>query len=112
MRHTSIIKPCKKCEILVNDKFITTFLEKTNIFNEFFNLYQTLVLLRNPVHIIQKTGYANKAYDYDSISIKMLKLSNAFIIRHFTIIFQGCLKSGRYPDDWKKKNIVSIHKKY
>ena len=41
----------------------------------------------------------------------MLKLSSPFIIKPLSIIFQNCLKSGIFPDDWKKGNIVLAHKK-
>ena len=42
----------------------------------------------------------------------MVKLSSPFIvIKPLSIIFQNCLKSGIFPDDWKKGNIVLAHKK-
>ena len=53
----------------------------------------------------------NKAHGYDGISMRMLKLSSPFIIKPLSIIFQNCLKSGILPDDWKKGNIVLVHKK-
>ena len=40
----------------------------------------------------------------------MLKLSSPSI-KPLSIIFQNCLKSGIFPDDWKKGNIVLAHKK-
>ena len=41
----------------------------------------------------------------------MLKLSSPPIIKPFSIIFQNSLKSSIFPDDWKKRNIVTAHKK-
>ena len=41
----------------------------------------------------------------------MLKLSSPSIIKPLSIIFQNCLKSSTFPDDWKKGNIVPVHKK-
>ena len=55
--------------------------------------------------------HANKVHRYDGISIRMLNLSSPSIIKPRSIIFQNCLKSGILPDDWKKGNIVSVHKK-
>ena len=41
----------------------------------------------------------------------MLKLSSPSIIKPLSIIFPNCLQSAIFPDDWKKGNIVPIHKK-
>ena len=54
---------------------------------------------------------ANKAHGYDGISIRMLKLSSPTMIKPLSIIFQNCLQSGIFLDDWKKGNIVPVHKK-
>ena len=54
---------------------------------------------------------ANKARRYDGTSIRMLELSSRSIIKPISIIFQNCLKSSIFPDDWKKRNIVPVLKK-
>ena len=124
----TIIQP-----LLVNDKFITNFLEKANLFNEFFSkqhqsLQNNSTLSKHSTYhtenrlnditfgnekllkIIQSLD-ANKARGYDGISIRMLKLSSLSIVKPLSIIFQNCLKSSTFPDDWKKGNIVPVHKK-
>ena len=124
----TIIQP-----LLVNDKFITNFLEKANLFNEFFSkqhqsLQNNSTLPKHSTYhtenrlnditfgnekllkIIQSLD-ANKARGYDGISIRMLKLSSLSIVKPLSIIFQNCLKSSTFPDDWKKGNIVPVHKK-
>ena len=53
----------------------------------------------------------NKAHGYDSISLRMLKLNSSSIIKRLSIIFQNCLKSSTFPDDWKKRITVQLHKK-
>ena len=118
--------------LLVND-FITNFLEKANLFNEFLskqcqplqnnstlpksNTYHTENRLNDItfeneklLKIIQSLD-ANKARGYDGISIRMLKLGSPSIIKPLSIIFQNCLKSSTFADDWKKGNIVPVHKK-
>ena len=88
--------------LLVNDKFITNFLEKANLFNEFFskqcqplqnnstlpksNTYHTENRLNDItfdneklLKIIQSLD-ANKAHRYDSISTRMLKLSSPLMM--------------------------------
>ena len=119
--------------LLVNDNFITNFLEKANLFNEFFskqcqplqnnstlpksNTYHTETRLNDItfdneklLKIIQSSD-ANKAHGYDGILIRMLKLGSPSIIKPLSIIFQNCLKSSTFPDDWKKGNIVPVYKK-
>ena len=113
-----------------------TFLKKLTYSNEFFsrkcqllqnnstppksNSYHTENRLNNLnsitfdneklLKIIQSLD-ASKAHGYDGISIRKLKLSIPSIIKPLSIIFQNCLKSGIFPYDWKKGNIVPVHKK-
>ena len=119
--------------LLVNNNFITNFLEKANLFNEFFsnqcqplqnnstlpksNMYHTEDRLNDItfdneklLKIIQSLD-ANKAHGYDGILIRILKLGSRSIIKPLSVIFQNCLKSSTFPDDWKKGNIVPVHKK-
>ena len=41
----------------------------------------------------------------------MLKLCNLTITKSLSIIYKNCLQQGVFPDDWKKGNIISVHKK-
>ena len=107
--------------LLVNDKLVTNFLEKANLFNEFFskqcqplqnnstltksNTYQTENRLNDItfdneklLKIIQSLD-ANKAHGYDGVSIRMLELSSPSIIKPLSNVFQNFLKSGTFPDD-------------
>ena len=45
------------------------------------------------------------------ISICILKLCGKAISRPLNIIFKTCLNTGKFPSEWKKGNVVSIHKK-
>ena len=47
----------------------------------------------------------------DDISIRMLKLSQKSILKPLKLIFENCLRTRLFPDQWKKANIVPIHKK-
>ena len=119
--------------LLVNGNFITNFLEKANFFNECFSKQcqplqnNSTVPKSNTYHaenrlnditfdnekllkIIQSLD-ANKAHGYDGISIRMLKLGSPSIIKPLSIIFQNCLKSSTFPDDWKRGNIMPVYKK-
>ena len=45
------------------------------------------------------------------ISIRMLKLCDRSICKPLSIIFKSCLTQGIFPSEWKKANVVPIHKK-
>ena len=52
----------------------------------------------------------NKAHGHDKISIWMLKLCGDSLCRPLELIFKD-LTNGLFPSDWKKDNIVPVHKK-
>ena len=53
----------------------------------------------------------NKAHGHDMLSIRMIKLCGNSICKPLSIIFNDCLNKGKFPHEWKKANIVPIHKK-
>ena len=53
----------------------------------------------------------NKAHAHDMITIRMIKLCEISICRPLKLIFQSCLESGKFPTEWKKANVVPVHKK-
>ena len=53
----------------------------------------------------------NEAHEWDDISIRLIKLygkSTAFLLK---LLFQSSLEEALVPVDWKKGNIVPVHKK-
>ena len=45
------------------------------------------------------------------ISIPMMKLCGKSICKPIDLIFQGKIKQGKFPTEWKKANVVPVHKK-
>ena len=45
------------------------------------------------------------------ISIHMLKLCGKSICKTLDLSFQSCIKQGKFRTEWKKANIVPVHKK-
>ena len=45
------------------------------------------------------------------ISICMLKLCGKSICKPLELIFQSCIKQRKFPTEWKKANVVPVHKK-
>ena len=60
--------------------------------------------------IIQKLD-PNKAHGHDVISIRMLKICGNSIYKPFQLIFRSCIENGKFPYEWKKADVVSVHKK-
>ena len=53
----------------------------------------------------------NKANGHDEISIKMLKLCGCSVFRPLQIICKSYSDRGKFPQQWGKANIVSLHEK-
>ena len=127
-KKTPIILP-----LLVNNSLISNFREKANIFNNFFvqqcqPAASNSILPTNQVFYIQNRlrGFdtncgkilklinglnPHKAHRHDGISIRMLKLFNLTIPKPLSVIYKNCLQQGVFPDDWKKGNVIPVHKK-
>ena len=55
---------------------------------------------------------SNKAHGHDSISIRMLKLCGPLITKPLSFLFSNCLRDGVFPNEWKKANVIPVHKKW
>ena len=44
------------------------------------------------------------------ISIRMVKICDEFVCKLWTLFFESCLESGKFPVEWKKVNVFPIHK--
>ena len=64
----------------------------------------------NIAKIIRKL-YPNKAHGHDDISIRMLKIYGSSIYKPLEMIFKLCIETGVFPSQWKRGNIIPIHKK-
>ena len=45
------------------------------------------------------------------ISNCLLKLCSKSIFKLLDLIFQSCIKQGKFPTEWKKANVAPVHKK-
>ena len=53
----------------------------------------------------------NKAHGFDGISIRMLKFCLTSISKPLNILFNNSVINECFPNEWKKANIISVHKK-
>ena len=105
---------------------------KANIFNDYFSsqcsliandstlpeLYfttdsrlQNVIFNHDNIAKIIKNLNPAKAHGWDGISIKMIKMCEQTITIPLFIIFKKAILTGIFPDNWKKGNIVPVHKK-
>ena len=71
---------------------------------------QTLFGKTDVTKLIKALG-VSKAHSHDEILVKMIKICDDSIAHPLTLIFQNSLAAGIFANDWKKANIVPIHKK-
>ena len=53
----------------------------------------------------------SKTYGHDKISICIIKICSASIWEPLKFIFNHGIDNGIYPYEWKKANVLPIHKK-
>ena len=116
-----------------NGNFITDFRQKAELFNSFFPEHYSILLNSSKLStnlaprtdqsitfinfsqddilkIIQNLN-PNKAHGPDKISIRMIKICGKSLCKPLEMIFKSCIKKGEYPSEWKKANVVPVHKK-
>ena len=118
--------------LLENGLFITDFIEKAQLFNDYFILQCTTTdtVSELPQHIPVPTSLINdfniseekilniirslnpnKAYGWDEISIRMIEISDVSLLTPLKIMFTNCLRHVVSPEMWKCANVVPVHKK-
>ena len=118
--------------LLENGLFVTDFVGKAQIFNDYFILQCTTIDTGSevPQYILVATTMINdfiisdekilniiqslnshKAHGWDEISMRMRKLNDAALVIALKIIFINCLRCGIFPQIWKCANVVPVHKK-
>ena len=118
--------------VLVNCELVLDFEQKPNLFNKYFASqctpikngsklpsfsYKTKKILTScdirDDHILPIINNLNvdKAHEWDQLSIRMIKTCCDAITFPLKLIFKSMINDGVSPDDWKKSNVVPIHKK-
>ena len=119
--------------LLVGNKFVTDVQTKANIFNKFFAEHCTpftndSVVPVNQIFLTQsRLNYINfnedeilkitralnihKAHGHDDISIRMIKICDKSLLKPLILLFANSTKLSCYPGNWKRSNIVPVHKK-
>ena len=96
------------CSILRNKSELPGTLSKKKKMRESLT---TIDFSNNDIVKIIRNLDPNKAHGHDMISIRMVKICDDSICKPLKLIFQSCLESGKFPSEWKKANLVPIHKR-
>ena len=71
----------------------------------------TLNFSNNDIERIIQNLDPNRAHGHDKISICMTKICSKSICKPLQFIFRQCIDTGSFPLEWKKVNVVPVHKK-
>ena len=105
--------------LLVNNKILSDFIEKANLFNDFFasqctpisnssilpsrhifktnkRLFALNIKKDDILKIIRKLN-VNKAHGHDHISIRMLEICHSVVTEPLSIIFKNCIEFSQIP---------------
>ena len=83
--------------ILDDGTLVSNFKIKNELFNSHFSA--------------QCFPVCDKAHRWDNISIRMIQLCGKEIILPLQLLFKSMLEEGIFPDEWRKSNVVPVHKK-
>ena len=115
------------------NRYITKYKDKTELFNNFFANQCSLiknssvlpsVLLKRTENVISSVDCGsddiakiiqkldpNKVHGHDMISIRMLKICGNSIYKPLQLICRSCIENRKFQTEWKKANVVPVHKK-
>ncbi len=112
--------------------YVTSFHKKPELFNNFFLSHSnvdssnvqlpddngspdfvldSVVVSENEVYDLLQSLDVNKSTGHDGISARMLKGAGMAIVTPLTKLLNMCLSQKRVPDEWKKANVLPLHKK-
>ena len=115
-----------------SNNIVTDVSEKANVFNTFFaqqcSLIDNMSVLPPPFisvnHRLDSVNFAedkilafiralnvHKAHGWDNISTRMVKICEESLLKPLMNIFNHSLATGKFPNVWKKGNVVPVHKK-
>ena len=126
-KKTPIIPP-----VFVNGELVSDFEQKANLFKNYFTSqctpiensskllnfsYETEKILTSfdtkddDILSFIKNLNVDKAHGWDQLSIRIIKTCGDAITFPLKLIFKSMINEGVFPDDWKKSNVVPVHKK-
>lgn len=115
-----------------NNCYVSSSQEKATLFNNFFlshsdidtstaelplqdniagETLDNIVATEDEVRDLLQCLDVNKATGHDGISAKMLKSAGQSIVSSLTKLINICIDKGKMPNEWKRANVLPIHKR-
>ena len=76
-----------------------------------YNRLSSVTFSQEDIAKIIQNLHLGRVHGHDNISIRMLKICGSAICEPLAVIFKQRVDTGIFPSEWRKGNIVSIHKK-
>ena len=117
--------------IFHENRFVTNFKEKAELFNSFFakqcsiidngseipsflhpktdKSLSNITFTEKDIEKVKQSLDPNKAHGHDMISIHMLKICGKSIIKPLLMIYKKCLGKGCFHNEWKQMLFLSIN---
>lgn len=95
----------KQCSLLWNDGKLSSTLHL------FIPLILYWPLPRNGLFTVNQKLDLNKAHSLNMISIRIIKLWGNSTSRPLELILNECISNGVFPSEWKKEEVMRIHKR-
>ena len=83
----------------------------SNIWKTTDNSISTVTFTSDDIATLIQNLDTNKTHGYDMLSICMSKLCGNSTWKPLDLIFQSCIKHGEFPTEYRKGNVVPVHKK-
>ena len=96
----------KQCTVIHNNSSIPA-----NISFKTEERLPTFEIFSDDIGKIIESLDPNKAHGQDEISIRMINICAYSISKSLAILFSDCIEGECFPKEWKKANIVPVHKK-
>ena len=117
--------------IFLENRSITDFTEKAELFNSLFanqcSLIRNSSVLPTDYEFFTDKSLSNitftdnnirkimssldPSHGHDMMSVHMLKICRDSIYKPLGLIFRACLEHRVFPQNWKRANVVPVHKK-
>ena len=95
----------EQCSLINNESTLPTFVSRCN------SSLSDVEITGEKILTIIRSLDPKKAHGCDDLSINMIKICDTEIVKPLYLIYMKYLETGRFPSNWKKANVLPIHKR-
>ena len=105
------MRPSSQYNVILTNKIASLQISLLIQLSRTNNFLSTISFTKDDIAKIIKNLNLNKAHSFDMISIRMIKICGESILKPLELIFKSCLENGKFSNEWKKANVVPVHKR-